>query len=322
MATVETFTFKNQDTMPLLGLGTWKAAPDVVEAAVKTAIEQGYRHLDCAPIYGNEAAIGRALADCFERGVVQRSDLWITSKLWNSAHAAAAVPQAIEKTLADLQLDYLDLYLIHWPVALRSGIVLPETAEDFIDLADLPLSETWRGMETVLSSGLCRHIGVANFSVTKLQTLLDTATIAPAVNQVECHPYLPQNHLLQVCQEAGILLTAYSPLGSGDRSSAFKAPDEPVLLADPVLETIASRHGCTPAQVLIAWALQRGTAVIPKSTNPQRLQENLTTPRIEFTNADLEAIASLDRHYRYVDGSFWVRPGNPYTLENLWDEES
>jgi alcohol dehydrogenase (NADP+) len=142
------------------------------------------------------------------------------------------------------------------------------------------------------------------------------------VNQVECHPYLPQNHLLQVCQEAGILLTAYSPLGSGDRSSAFKAPDEPVLLADPVLETIASRHGCTPAQVLIAWALQRGTAVIPKSTNPQRLQENLTTPRIEFTNADLEAIASLDRHYRYVDGSFWVRPGNPYTLENLWDEES
>jgi len=315
-----TFTFKNNDTIPLLGLGTWKAAPDGVEAAVKTAIEQGYRHIDCAPIYGNEAAIGRALADCFERGVVDRSQMWITSKLWNSSHAAAAVPLAIEQTLADLQLDYLDLYLIHWPVALRSGILLPETAQDFIALADLPLMETWKGMETVLNNGLCRHIGVANFSVSKLQDLLATATIAPEVNQVECHPYLPQVNLLQFCQDAGILLTAYSPLGSGDRSPAFKAPNEPVLLADPVLQTIATRHHCTPAQVLIAWAIYRGTAVIPKSTNPQRLQENLATPLIDFSPADLEAIAGLDRHYRYVDGTFWVRPGNPYTLENLWDE--
>lgn len=314
------FTFRNGDTLPLLGLGTWKATPEVVESAVKTAIQQGYRHLDCAPIYGNEGAIGRALTECFERGDVQRSDLWITSKLWNSAHEAAAVPLAIEKSLADLQLDYLDLYLIHWPVALRNGIVLPETPQDFIPLADLPLSETWKGMEAVLAQGLCRHIGVANFSVTKLQNLLMTATIAPEVNQVECHPYLPQQPLLEFCQRAEILITAYSPLGSGDRSPAFKAADEPVLLEDPVLQTIATQHQCTPAQVLIAWALQRGTAVIPKSTHPQRLQENLAATQVHLSATDIAALSKLDRHYRYVNGMFWVREGNTYTLENLWDE--
>jgi len=317
---MQTFTFKNGDAIPLLGLGTWKSAPDQVTAAIETAIQQGYRHIDCASIYGNEVAVGEALASGLRSGTVKRSDLWVTSKLWNSAHAPEAVRPALEQTLQDLRLEYLDLYLIHWPVVLRAGILLPETAADFIPLADLPLSETWKGREAVLEQGLCRHIGVANCSVVKLQNLMANATIAPEVNQVECHPYLPQQKLLNFCQNAGILLTAYSPLGSGDRPDSFKASDEPVLLQDPAIQTIATTHGCTPAQVLISWALQRGTAVIPKSTNPQRLAENLAAAQVTLTSADLATLATIDRHYRYVDGTFWVRDGNPYTLENLWDE--
>jgi alcohol dehydrogenase (NADP+) len=313
-------TFPNQDQMPLLGLGTWKAPADQVKTAVTTALELGYRHIDCAAIYGNEAAVGQALTDCFNRGVVQRSEVWITSKLWNSAHAAAAVPIALAKTLADLQLDYLDLYLIHWPVVLRAGILLPETPQDFIALADLPLTETWRGMEQVQRSGQCRHIGVSNCSVAKLRNLLDSATIPPAVNQVECHPYLQQRPLLEFCQQHHILLTAYSPLGSGDRPASFKAPDEPALLQDPTLQTLAQTHHCTVAQILIQWALQRGTAVIPKATQRTHLTENLAATQVTLTPGDLDTLAALDRHYRYVDGTFWTREGSPYTLANLWDE--
>ncbi|NEQ45533.1 MAG: aldo/keto reductase [Leptolyngbya sp. SIOISBB] len=312
--------YQNGDTMPIFGLGTWKSAPGEVYEAVKTAIRLGYRHIDCALIYGNEAEIGRALAESLQSGVVTRENLWITSKLWNDAHAPADVQLGIERTLADLQLDYLDLYLMHWPVVIKKGEGFPLTKEKLISLEELPIATTWQAMESLVKKGLTRQIGVSNFSIQKLKSLLENADIPPAMNQVELHPYLQQTELLPFAQEHNIFLTAYSPLGSSDRPAALKAQDEPILLEDPTLLEIADKHHVTPAQVLIRWAIQRGTAVIPKSVNPARIEQNLAAVNVTLTAEDMAVIAALDRHRRYVDGSIWVVEDGPYTLANLWDE--
>ncbi|MEH6784125.1 MAG: aldo/keto reductase [Alcanivorax jadensis] len=317
---MKTLTFPNGDTMPQLGLGTWKSQPGEVYEAVKAAIEMGYRHIDCAHIYGNEDEIGQALQDVFAAGTVQREDLWITSKLWNSDHAPKDVQPALETTLNNLKLDYLDLYLMHWPVALKKGVPFPQSGDDMVSLNDLPVATTWAAMEALVDNNLTRQIGVSNFSVTKLEDLVSKARLKPAMNQIELHPYLQQTAMLRFCQQQGIHLTAYSPLGSSDRPAGLKAEDEPVLLEDPIIHDIADNHSASPAQVLIAWALQRGTAVIPKSVNPQRLQQNLAAADLTLSEDDMQAIAELDRHRRYVDGGFWAQPGSDYTLEGLWDE--
>lgn len=312
--------FDNRDRMPVLGLGTWKSEPGEVYEAVREALRIGYRHVDCAHIYGNEAEIGQAFSDAFAEGVLSRNDLWVTSKLWNDAHAPADVRPAVENTLSNLQLDYLDLYLVHWPVVLAKGLNRPESANDLIGLDELPLSDTWGAMEELVGEGVCRHIGVSNFSISKLKGLVAQARITPEMNQIEMHPYLQQPEMLEFCSNHGIHLTAYSPLGSPDRPHGMKEDDEPVLLEDPAITRIAGRLGATPAQVLIKWAIQRGTAVIPKSTNPQRLKQNLEAVALTLTEEDMEDIGRLDRHRRYIDGTFWALEGSPYTLENLWDE--
>jgi alcohol dehydrogenase (NADP+) len=317
---MKTMSFRNGDEMPMLGLGTWKSAPGEVYDAVTAALQAGYRHIDCAPIYGNEAEVGQALSDAFDDGTVTRDEVWITSKLWNDAHAPEHVRPALEETLNDLQLDAIDLYLMHWPVAIEHGLDMPSSADELISLDEIPLSATWAAMEELVSEGLARHIGVSNFNVPKLQSLVDAATHKPEMNQIELHPYLQQPEMLDAAKAAGVHLTAYSPLGSKDRPDRMKADDEPILLDDPTVAAIAERHDATPAQVLISWAMHRGTAVIPKSVTPHRIEENLAAADVSLTEADMDAIAELDRGRRYVDGSFWAMDGSPYTMAGLWNE--
>lgn len=313
-------TFANGDSMPLLGLGTWKSAPGEVGAAVREAIRLGYRHIDCASVYANEPEVGEAIRSAIEAGEVKRKELWITSKLWCNAHGRDNVEAALRRTLADLGLEWLDLYLIHWPVPIKPGVAFPSSGEDLLPPAQMPIRDTWEGMEGVLEAGLTRHIGVSNFSSHKLHELLAHCRIRPEVNQVERHPLLQQPALVADCAAEGIHITAYSPLGSQDRPAGLKGADEPVLLKNPVIEAIAAERGCTPAQVLLAWHLQSGISTIPKSVSPARLKENLAAAEITLTPADLEQIGALDQNLRLVSGSFWLMEGSPWSLQNLWDE--
>ena len=315
---MQTLVFANNDQMPVLGLGTWKAKPGEVGKAVREAIRVGYRHIDCAAIYGNEVEIGKALSEAIQAGEVKREELWITSKLWNNAHARDQTVDALKKTLQDLHLQYLDLYLIHWPVAVKPERTFPRSGDDFLSLDEMPLTETWRGMESCVWQGLTKHIGVSNFSTRNIESISSISTRMPEMNQIEMHPYLQQDEMLAYCQKHSIHLTAYSPLGSGDRPDVLKKANEPSLLENPNVTQIAQKHGYSTAQVLIRWAIERNTAVIPKSVTPARLAENFQSADLELSNQDMLELAKLDAGYRYVDGGFWTIKGSPYTQESLW----
>lgn len=317
---MKTIRFENGDEMPILGLGTWKSTPGEVHQAIKEAVSAGYRHIDCAALYGNEAEIGAALQECFAEGLVTREDMWITSKLWNDRHAPDDVEEACQKTLSDLKLEYLDLYLVHWPVAMKKGVAFPQSADDMVSLEEIPITATWGAMEALADKGLCRHIGVSNFSAAKVRSLCESAKRKPEANQVEMHPYLQQSELVATCKELGVAVTAYSPLGSNDRPDVIKLADDPILLQDTAIGEIAKNRGATPAQVLISWSIHRGVSVIPKSVNPGRIKENLAAGETALEDADMQRINALDRKRRYIVGTFWTMEGSPYTLESLWDE--
>ncbi|WP_405198527.1 aldo/keto reductase [Christiangramia sp. LLG6405-1] len=315
---MKTLKFKNGDHMDAIGLGTWKSEKGEVANAVKVALNNGYKHIDCAATYGNEAEVGEAFAEVFGKGDIKREDVWVTSKLWNNAHKKEDVIPALKQTLKDLQLEYLDLYLIHWPVAFKPDVSFPEKAEDFLSLEEVPLIETWTEMVKAKEQGLVKHIGVSNFSIEKLEELMNDTDHAPEMNQVELHPYLQQYKLLEFCSKNGINVTGYSPLGSGDRSDEMKADDEPSLLENPVINKIAKKHGASAGQILIKWSEQRGTAVIPKSTNEGRIKENLQSAGFQLDEDDLKQIADLDDHFRYVTGKFFEMEGNSY--ENIYND--
>lgn len=304
--------------MPMLGLGTWKSKRGLVSEAVECALETGYRHIDCAANYGNENEVGQALTKVFKTSPLKREDVWITSKLWNDAHRKEDVIPALKRSLQDLKLDYLDLYLIHWPVAFKSGIGSARKDEDYLSLEEVPLIETWEAMLKARKEGLVKHVGISNFSIKKIEDLLTKSDDVPEVNQVELHPLLQQTKLLDFCRNNGIEITSYSPLGSSDRHISLKSADEPSLLEHPGILEIAKKHGSSAAQVLIKWAITRKTAVIPKSTSKEHIISNLKSIELQLDDEDLEKIAAMDRSFRFVNGRFFESPGNTY--KNIYDE--
>uniref|UniRef100_A0A672YR38 alcohol dehydrogenase (NADP(+)) n=1 Tax=Sphaeramia orbicularis TaxID=375764 RepID=A0A672YR38_9TELE len=286
--------------MPLLGLGTWKSQPGQVKQAVLWAFQSGYRHIDCAAVYGNEAEIGDALEETLGHDkILRREDVFITSKLWNSRHHPEDVEPTLLKTLRDLKVDYLDLYLIHWPYAFRRGDVnFPRKEDGTILYDDTHYKETWGAMEKLVGKGLVRAIGLSNFNSQQIDDILSVATIKPAVLQVESHPYLSQEDLLGHCRDRGLVLTAYSPLGSPDR--AWKQPDEPVVLDEPVIAALAQKYNKSPAQIILRWQTQRGVVTIPKSVTESRIQENIQVFDFTLEAEEMQTISALNKGWRYI----------------------
>ena len=297
-----------------VGLGTYCINPDQVASAIQTALEQGYRRFDCAPVYFNEDKIGDALAQAMEDGVVSREELYIVSKLASPFHRREHVKIGLQKTLTDLRLDFLDLFLIHWPQAFYYVKIDPTKRgyenEDIDDsdggkLIDPTVSvhETWAAMEELMDEGLVKSIGVSNFPVSLLHELMTRSRIPPAVNQVEAHPYLQQTKLLQYCNARGVHFQAYSPLGS----PGYKGEDEPRILDDPVLQKVAQSHNVSVATICIAWALQRGTSVVAKSIDSKRQAENILASKasITLTDAEMAEIDQLERGYRFFRPLDW-----------------
>ena len=309
--------------MPAIGLGTFGSdhvTADQIAAAVKGAAAVGYRHFDCASVYRNEDRIGHSLREIIASGI-RREELWITSKLWNDKHGEDDVIASCRQSLADLQLDYLDLYLIHWPfpnfhppgcdVSSRSPDARPYIHADYM--------KTWRQMEKLVDLGLVRHIGTSNMTIPKLNLLLSDARIKPAVNEMEMHPHLQQTELFQYVRAQGIEPVAYSPIGSPGRPDRDRTPQDTVDVEDPAIVRIAARLGVHPAVVCVKWAAQRGATPIPFSVNPRNYTANLegvVSPPL--TDEEMAEIAGIDKNCRLIKGQVFLWKQDQ-TWEDLWD---
>ncbi|KAI4863643.1 Aldo/keto reductase [Hypoxylon rubiginosum] len=313
-----TFTLNNGVKIPALGFGTFanEGAKGETYKAVTYALEVGYRHLDCAWFYHNEAEVGEAVRDFLAKTPsVKREDLFICTKVWNHLHEPEEVKWSLQNSLENFGLDYVDLFLVHWPIAAESNEKhMPKIGPDgkYVikkGLTDNP-EPTWRAMEELYESKKARAIGVSNWTAAGLKQLLQFAKVKPAVNQIEIHPFLPNQELIDLCQQHGVLPEAYSPLGSQDQ---VPNTGEKVR-TNRTLNEVADRSGNTLAQVLLAWGVRRGYVVLPKSSTPSRIESNFQVPQL--SDADFQAVEAVakGRHTRFVN----MKDTFGY---NVWPEE-
>ena len=309
--------------MPSVGLGLWKVDPLSAGELVYEAISVGYRHLDSACDYGNEAEVGKGIERVLASNVCHREDLWITSKLWNTFHEPKYVRPAVERTLRDLQVDYLDSYLIHFPISL--AYVAPETRyppgwffepdapNPSMQSIKVPVAETWGAMEELVDAGLVRTIGVCNFGISLLRDLQAGARIQPSSLQVEMHPRLTQEKLLRFCNQENIAVTAFSPLGAPSYVPLGMAKETDSLLINQDILKIADVVQRTPAQVLLRWGVQHGTAVVPKTSQPKRLKENISLFDFSLSEEQMLIIDGLNKNHRFNDpGDFCEQAFNTF----------
>lgn len=298
------------DRMPQAGLGLWKIARKDCADAVYNAVKAGYRLLDGAQCYENEAEVGEGLQRVFKDGVAKREDLFLVSKLWNTFHRPEHVLPACERTLKDMQVDYLDLFIVHFPISLKyvdpsvrypPGWVDPNGDGACEYETDVKFEDTWRAMEQLVEKGLVRTIGISNMGVDRINDILKYCKIKPAVLQVEMHPFLTQDKLLRYSQENGIQVMAYSNFGSLSYVELKMATEADTCLLSEAVITPGKKYNKTPAQVVLRWAIQRGTVVIPKTTKPERMAENLALFDFSLTKAEMDAISELNINKRYND---------------------
>ncbi len=309
--------------MPAIGLGTFgsdHAGAQEIASAVRGAYGAGYRHFDCAAAYGNEAEIGKVFEGLFMTPT-RRAGVWVTSKLWNDMHDPADVIPACLRSLADLKLEYLDCYLVHWPFPNShapgcDGNSRNRNAQPYIHERFM---RTWAEMEKLVDRGLVRHIGTSNMTIPKLRMLLRDARIKPAVNQMELHPHFQQPELFEFVRANGIEPVAYCPLGSPNRPERDRTPNDTRDMEDPVILQIAARHGVHPAAVCLKWAVQRGHTPIPMSTTPRKYIANLRAVIADPLSADeMSALAAVDRNCRLIKGQVFLwKDGQSW--EELWD---
>lgn len=297
--------------LPTVGLGLWKIPNEQTAEMVYLAIKAGYRHLDAACDYGNEKEAGAGIRRALDEGLCTREDLWVTSKLWNTYHQGIHVRPAMERSLSDLGLDYLDLYLVHFPISLKyvameeryppGWFFDPDASEPKMEPDSVPILETWQAMEQLHADGLAKTIGVSNFGCALIRDLLASAEVRPEVLQVESHPYLVQPKLKRYCDEQGIAFTAFSPLGAGSYVPLGMAEQSDSVLEEDVVRQIAEVHGKTAAQVVLRWGIQRNGAIIPKTSRPERLVENLDLYDFALAPEEMKTLGGLDRHKRFND---------------------